>query len=430
MTDDGTHEVLTLTTGAAANGGSCVARHDGRVVFVRYALPGETVRARLVGDRGSYWNAEVVQVLEPAAERIDSLCPIAGADGAGCCDLAFAQPAAVRRIKGAVVANQLARLGNYQWCDESEAAAEPVGEIGATGWRTRVRLDTSPDGRAGFHRYHSAELVHRLDCAQLSPGMLNGVSDTQWPAQAAVHVAVDDDGNRHVVVGASGNRAAAGTDRRRSAAGSRGGKRSTAGGIRTAVAEGDYEAVQRVDGRTWHVPVTAFWQAHREAAALYSSLVTQWSQLTPGMTAWDLYGGAGVFAAALARGVGGSGTVLTVDTSRGASRSARAALADLANVSVLTDSVRRALAGQRRRADVAVLDPPRTGAGREVIDLLAAADVPRIVHIGCEAASFARDVGLYLSHGYAVEELRVFDSFPLTHHVECIAVLRRSPGSA
>ena len=140
------------------------------------------------------------------------------------------------------------------------------------------------------------------------------------------------------------------------------------------------------------------------------------------MTAWDLYGGAGVFAAVLAESVGQTGHVLTVDTSRGSSRAARAALADLGWVDVLTESVRRALTTQRRRADVAVLDPPRTGAGREVIDLLAAAEVPRIIHIGCEAASFARDVGLYRGHGYAVEELRVFDSFPLTHHVECVAV--------
>jgi tRNA/tmRNA/rRNA uracil-C5-methylase (TrmA/RlmC/RlmD family) len=117
-----------------------------------------------------------------------------------------------------------------------------------------------------------------------------------------------------------------------------------------------------------------------------------------------------------------------VDTSRGASRSARAALRDLGWVSVVTDSVRRALSAQADRADVAILDPPRSGAGREVIDLLAAAEVPRVVHIGCEAASFARDVGLYLGSGYAVEELRVFDSFPLTHHVECIAVLTRRLG--
>ncbi|PQM44960.1 23S rRNA (uracil-C(5))-methyltransferase RlmCD [Mycobacterium talmoniae] len=74
---------------------------------------------------------------------------------------------------------------------------------------------------------------------------------------------------------------------------------------------------------------------------------------------------------------------------------------------------------------MAVLDPPRAGAGREVIDLLAGAAVSRVVHIGCEAASFARDIGLYRQHGYTVEQLRVFDAFPLTHHVECVALLIR-----
>jgi tRNA/tmRNA/rRNA uracil-C5-methylase (TrmA/RlmC/RlmD family) len=394
---------LTLTTGPPANGGSCVARHEGRVVFVRYALPGETVKVRVVGDHGSYWHADVIEVIEPSADRVDSLCPIAGVDGAGCCDLAFAEPDATRRLKGAVVANQLARLGNYQWRDEDSAVAEPIGDGGATGWRTRVRLDTSAEGRAGFHRYHSSELVTDLDCAQLPDGMLDGLNDWSWPPGAQLHVAVDDDGNRHVVQ-----------------SGPRTGRKTT-----TQVAEGHYEAVQRVGERMWRVPVTAFWQAHRDATRVYSELVAGWAQLDPGMTAWDLYGGAGVFAAVLADGVGERGKVVTVDTSRGASRSARAALADLGWVSVVTDSVRRALSAQTQRADVAVLDPPRSGAGREVIDLLAAAEVPRVIHIGCEAASFARDVGLYLGHGYAVEDLRVFDSFPLTHHVECVAVLTR-----
>jgi tRNA/tmRNA/rRNA uracil-C5-methylase (TrmA/RlmC/RlmD family) len=396
-------EELTLTAGPPANGGSCVARHDGRVVFVRYALPGETVKVRVVGDHGSYWHADVVEVIEPSADRVDSLCPIAGVDGAGCCDMAFAEPEAARGIKGAVVANQLARLGGFQWRDEDSAVAEPVGDGEATGWRTRVRLDTTAEGRAGFHRYHSSELVTELDCAQLPVGMLDGLNEWRWPPGAQLHVVVDDDGDRHVVQ-----------------SGPRTGRKTT-----TLVAEGRYEAVQRVGERIWRVPVTAFWQSHREAAGVYSDLVAGWAQLRPGMTAWDLYGGAGVFAAVLAQGVGERGKVVTVDTSRGASRSARAALADLGWVSVVTDSVRRALSAQAMRADVAVLDPPRSGAGREVIDMLAAAEVPRVIHIGCEAASFARDVGLYLGHGYAVEDLRVFDSFPLTHHVECVAVLTR-----
>lgn len=393
---------LTLLTAAPANGGSCVAHHEGRVVFVRYALPGERVRVRVTADRGSYWHAETVEVLDASADRVASICPIAGPDGAGCCDLAFALPEATRSFKASVVANQLERLGGHRWSGE----AEPLGDAGPTGWRTRVRLDVGADRRPGFHRYHSDELVTDLRCAQLSPGMLDDLAPADakpdWPPGAQLHVAVDDDGARHVV-------------------------RTLRQGRRTAtkVVQGAYEATQRVGHRVWQVPVTAFWQAHREAARVYSGLVADWAQPGAGARVWDLYGGAGVFAAALADAVGPAGRVLTVDTSRASSRAARTALADLPQVDVVTDSVRRALTAQQTGADVAVLDPPRAGAGREVIDLLAAAAVPRVVHIGCEAASFARDIGLYLARGYAVEKIKVFDAFPLTHHTECVALLTR-----
>jgi tRNA/tmRNA/rRNA uracil-C5-methylase (TrmA/RlmC/RlmD family) len=391
-------EELTLTVGAPANGGSCVARQDGRVVFVRYALPGERVRVRVTADRGSYWHAETIEVIEPSDDRRESLCPIAGVDGAGCCDLAFAEPEAARALKADVVANQLARLGGYQW----RGTAQPLLATGPTGWRTRIRLDVGADGRAGFHRYRSDELVADLNCGQLCAGMTDGLASTQWPSGAHVHVVIDDDGRRHVI-------------RTR-----REGRRTS-----TEVVEGSYHSVQRAGRHSWRVPVTAFWQAHRDAALAYSELITDWAQSSAGMTAWDLYGGVGVFAAVLGDAVGESGRVVTVDSSRAASQAARAAFVDLPQVQVITDSVRRALSGQRRGADVAVLDPPRAGAGREVIELLAAAEVPRVVHIGCEAASFARDIGLYRWQGYVINEIRVFDSFPLTHHSECVALLTR-----
>ncbi|MBS9532037.1 class I SAM-dependent RNA methyltransferase [Mycobacterium sp. M1] len=385
---------LILDVGPPANGGSCIARHDGRVVFVRYALPGERVRARVTAQRDSYWQAECVEVLTASADRVDSLCPIAGVDGAGCCDLAFADPAAARALKGEVVANQLARLGDFAW----EGAAEPLPDGGATGWRSRIRLDVGADGRAGFHRYHSDALVTDLSCGQLPTGMTKGLPE-EFRAGDHVHVVLDDDGVRHVV--------------------------STGREHRPYIVEGDYHATQWVNRRRWQIPVTAFWQAHRGAAAFYSDLVTEWAAVESGGTAWDLYGGAGVFAAALAAAVGESGRVLTADTSRAASGAARVALADLPQVKVVTDSVRRVLAAQSGAADVAVLDPPRTGAGRDVIEALGSAEVPRVVHIGCEAASFARDIGLYRRQGYTVEAIRVFDAFPLTHHVECVALLTR-----
>jgi tRNA/tmRNA/rRNA uracil-C5-methylase (TrmA/RlmC/RlmD family) len=275
-----------------------------------------------------------------------------------------------------------------------------VGSGVPIGWRTRVQLDVGPDGRAGFHRYHSSELVTDLRCAQLPGGMLGGLDGPRWRPGGRLHVVLDDDGRRHVLSAAA--------DRRDS-----------------TMVEGGPTTVARVGDRVWRLPVTAFWQAHREAAAGYSDLVRQWLDGRGARRAWDLYGGAGLFAAALADVVGATGQVITVDTARNASGAARTALADLP-VRVVAESVRRFLAAQSRGADVAVLDPPRAGAGGEVIGLLAGAGVRQVVHLGCEAASFARDIGLYRSHGYRVAEIRVFDAFPLTHHVECFALLERT----
>jgi len=399
---------FVLTTRAAANGGSCVARHDGRVVFVRYALPGETVRARIIAEKDAYWHAEAVEILDPSPDRIASLCPIAGPDGAGCCDLAFAEPDAARILKGQVVLNQLDRIACYQ--PDGALRVEPIGTGEPTGWRTRVRMTVGFDHRAGYHRYRSSDLVTAPDCGQLPPGLLAGVNDRVFPPEAEVHVVVDDDGQRHVV-----------------RAGPWQGRRQGFPRPNFEVLEGARESVQRVGDRAWHIPVTGFWQPHRDAARVYSELVAAWADLTPGMTAWDLYGGAGVFAAALAQGVGEIGQVLTVDMSRAASRAAAAALSDLPQVTVANGSVRRVLSGLRERPDVTVLDPPRAGAGKEVIALLAEAGAPRVIHFGCEVAAFARDVGLYRQYGFAVEELRVFDAFPLTHHVECVALFTAAP---
>jgi tRNA/tmRNA/rRNA uracil-C5-methylase (TrmA/RlmC/RlmD family) len=391
---------VTLSVGPPANGGSCVARHDGRVVFVRYALPGETVRARVIAEKDAFWHAEAVEILEPSTDRIASLCPIAGPGGAGCCDLAFVDPEAARVLKAEVVLNQLDRIAGYQ--PERELRVEPMGAGEATGWRTRVRMGVGAGGAAGFRRYHSGDLVAAEQCGQLVPGLLDGLAQ-RWPSGVEVHVVIDDDGQRHVVMAGMG-------------LGIRGRR-----GVR--VVEGRRESVHRVGDRTWRIPVTSFWQSHRDAARVYSELVGSLADVARGMIAWDLYGGAGLFAAVLANGVGDIGQVLTVDMSRAASAAASRALSDLPQVTVANGSVRQVLAGLRERPDVAVLDPPRSGAGKDVIKLLSDAGAPLVIHIGCEVASFARDVGLYRQHGFAVQELRVFDAFPLTHHVECVAVL-------
>ncbi len=188
--------------------------------------------------------------------------------------------------------------------------------------------------------------------------------------------------------------------------------------------EGSGRAVEYVAGRRWEVSATGFWQAHRGAAQWYSDIVAEWADPSPGDRAWDLYCGAGVFAGRLAEAVGPTGAVHGVESSGGAVTDGIAVLRDMPWVMLSAQRVERWIERSAGAApDVVVLDPPRAGAGKAVLTPLTAAAPARIVHIGCDPAAFARDIGLYRACGYIPTRLRAFDAFPGTHHVECLALL-------
>ncbi len=153
----------------------------------------------------------------------------------------------------------------------------------------------------------------------------------------------------------------------------------------------------------------------------------QWADAPRDGTAWDLYGGVGLFASVLAGQVGEGGAVTVVEASHRAVGDGRAALADLPQVTWRVARVERELEAGRlgTRPDVVVADPPRRGLGRELVAALCAHAPRRVVHVACDPAALARDVGLFTGRGYRLEELRAFDAFPMTHHFECVALLTR-----
>ncbi|MBM7414778.1 MULTISPECIES: class I SAM-dependent RNA methyltransferase [Nocardiaceae] len=413
MIDSWLGRVVEVRVGRPGHGGFCVARHEGRVMFVRHSLPGELVNARVTEDTGkSFCRADAVEILEASPDRIVPLCPISGPGGSGCCDFSHATAEAGRQIKAAVVAEQLSRVGGIERTVEVESLGDQ------TGWRTRIRLGVDDEGRPGFHRLRSADIVTDLACPQAVPGMYDGLAARSWTPGADLAVAVDSDGTRHVVeiAPAVDRRVRADTGRRGASS-----RRAAKSGDRAhRVREGSGRAVERVGSREWTVDSWGFWQAHRAAATQYAEVVREWSGAGPGDTAWDLYAGAGTFASVVAEAVGPGGTVAAVEFSHRAVVDGRAAVTDLPQLSMQAAPVERAIGSLPPQPSVVVLDPPRSGAGRQVIAAVAGAHPNRVVHIGCDPASFARDAGLYLSHGYRLENLRAFDAFPMTSHVECI----------
>ncbi|QHE72301.1 23S rRNA (Uracil-5-) -methyltransferase RumA [Rhodococcus sp. WAY2] len=418
LSENWTGRRLELTLGNPGHGGFVVARHEGRVVFVRHGLPGERVIAIVTEDRGgSFCRAEAVDILEGSPERIAPLCPISGPGGAGCCDMSHARLAFQRQMKSQIVSEQLLRLARV---DRNVDVEELPGTGDGTGWRTRVRLAVDGNGLPGYHRYRSSGIVTDLECPQIETAAYDGIAEYEWTPGSEVQIVLDGAGERHVVEIAPPKVSKTGRTRpgRRGAAA----RRAAVAAPRVErLFEGSGRSRERVHHREWTLAATGFWQAHRGAAQTYSTVVAEWAGVTASDTAWDLYGGVGVFAAALA----GAGLVESVESSKQAVADGRAALADLPQVRFHPERVERALPELARPPRVVVLDPPRTGAGRDVIAAVSSAGAERIVHVGCDPASFARDVGLYLVEGYRLDTVRAFDAFPLTHHVECIALLTR-----
>jgi len=379
------------------------------------------VRAQVTEDRGgSFCRADAVEIVEGSADRVSPLCPISGPGGSGCCDYSHASLAAGRAMKASVLQEQLRRVAGL----ERDVVVEELPFTGdGTGWRSRVRLAVDAAGRAGFHRYRSATIVTELGCPQVVPGAFDGLDTTRWRPGSEIVVAVDGAGERHVVEIAPAAVSLAG----RRSPGRRGASARRAASARPRaekIVVGSGRAHETVSGREWELDATGFWQAHRGAAQAYSDVVAEWAAPSSGSVAWDLYGGVGVFAASIADAVGPDGTVVSVEVSPRAAADGAKALGDLAQVRFAPGRVERA-SQQLPSPEVVVLDPPRSGAGKDVVSAMVARTPARIVHIGCDPASFARDAGLYIDAGYHFEALRAFDAFPGSHHVESIGLFVR-----
>ncbi|MGX2994055.1 class I SAM-dependent RNA methyltransferase [Streptomyces sp. JNUCC 64] len=420
-----------VEVGPVAHGGHCVARtEDGRVLFVRHALPGERVLARVTeGDEDSrFLRADAVEVRDPSKDRVTAPCPFSGPGRCGGCDWQHAKPGAQRRLKGEVVAEQLQRLAGLTpedvgW-DGTVMPAEgdklPVGEVPA--WRTRVQYAVDEEGRAGLRRHRSHDVEPVDHCMIAAPGVTElGVEARQWPGMASVEaIAATGSQDRQVILTPRPGARLPLVELDRPVSVLRVDEKD--GGVHRV--HGRPFVRERADDRTYRVGNGGFWQVHPKAADTLVKAVMQGLLPRKGDTALDLYCGVGLFAGALADRVGELGAVLGVESGKRAVEDARHNLRDFPRVRIEQGKVEQVLPRTGiTETDLIVLDPPRAGAGRSTVKHLAALGARRIAYVACDPAALARDLGFFREAGYRVRTLRAFDLFPMTHHVECLAIL-------
>ncbi|KTR03381.1 class I SAM-dependent RNA methyltransferase [Curtobacterium luteum] len=408
--------LLELDVTGIAHGGISVARHEGRVVFVSDAIPGERVTARVTEDRKkSFWRADTVSVEQPSEHRVEHVWPEAALDRdpaarAGGAEFGHIALAHQRRLKQDVLVDAFARFARTDLAEVlgHDVAVEAVpgdDAVNGTGWRTRVRLHVDADGTPGpfAARSHTVVPVTSLPLATAAVQESAPLGRGSMPGASVIDVLApsDSEGARLVIDTQSP----------------------------TVVTE-------TVGERTFAVDDNGFWQVHRQAPAVLTAAVQDLvdrDRLDPEGQHLDLYGGVGLLAAALGDLVGPRAKLTSVEGSERATEHAQENLAEWIGARAETGRVDRWLARTaagasqperaRLRAGTVVLDPPRSGAGREVAVQIAALQPAQVVYVACDPVALARDVATFADLGYRLEALRAFDLFPHTHHLEAVARL-------
>ncbi|AGW40679.1 protoporphyrinogen oxidase [Leifsonia xyli subsp. cynodontis DSM 46306] len=409
-----------------AHGGVFVARHEGRVVFVPDTMPGERVRARIADRKHDrFWRAEALEVLEAAPERQEHVWSAAGIDRApgqrpGGAEFGHIRLGHQRELKRRVIVDALQRTAKLDrgLIDALGVVVEPVaGETeDGTGWRTRVRLQVGEGGGIGPFAARTHTVVP-VDDLPLATALVQESTPfgQRFPGAESVEVVATGLGTVHVLV----NDAPA-----------RRGDRLVRPPRRPAPIR------ERVGDREFRVDARGFWQVHRAAATTLTAAVqsaVDEALFDPRAANLDLYGGVGLLSAALGDRFGPTLRITSVESDEAATDDAAENLADWVGAAAVTGRVEHIVAGlvagasamerARLRAATVVLDPPRSGAGRAVVEAIAELRPAQIVYVACDPVSLARDVASFAERGYPLRTLRAFDLFPHTRHVEVVAAL-------
>jgi tRNA/tmRNA/rRNA uracil-C5-methylase (TrmA/RlmC/RlmD family) len=394
-----------------AHGGVSVARHDGRVVFVSDAIPGERVLARITDDnKKSFWRAETVKVVTASEHRRDHVWTAASIDRdpddrAGGAEFGHIELSHQRALKAQILSESLERMAKVTRAPDVEAVPGDD-ERNGLGWRTRVSLHVDEAGNVGPFAARSHRVIPVADLPLATPELSAG-------APLSENFAGFD---RVDILNPS------------------------SGGVRLIMGKQKPQVITETVGeREFLLLDSGFWQVHHSAAEVLTSAVQEAIDpelFDPAASNLDLYGGVGLFAAAVGDKFGPTTKITSVESESVATDYAAKNLSEWLGAHAETGRVDRwlrelltsASAAERARLARAtiVLDPPRSGAGRDVVDLLTTAQPAQVVYVACDPVAFARDVAFFAERGYQLSNLRAFDLFPHTHHVEAVGTFTRN----
>jgi 23S rRNA (uracil1939-C5)-methyltransferase len=414
---------IELILDGIAHGGEALGRHAGKVIFVPYAIPGERVRAEIVEEKERWARARLIEVVAASPDRMDPPCPYFGQDKCGGCQWQHIAYERQADLKKEIVADQLRRLGRI----EAPAVADTIvlaDDEGLLdyGYRNHTEFAITAHGELAYRRAFSHELIPIDRCLLLNERLddLHGALDIAWPElrgislRAGIHT-----GDALVLFEAAGGEEPELTvDLPASCA------LLTEQGVKPLI--GQPWINEEVAGRLYRISAESFFQVNTTGAAALVDIVLGYADLRPTDVVLDAYCGAGLFTIALAER---AAEVIGIESAPSATEDLAYNARALDNLTIHEGPVEEvipALVNQGQHVDVAIMDPPRAGAGAQVIQGVVALGPRRVVYVSCDPATLARDSMSLVGAGYHLVEAQPVDMFPQTYHIETIALWERT----
>ena len=376
-------QVLQLTLDRIAHGGEALGRHDSKVIFVPYAIPGERVAVEIIEEKERWARARLLDVLSPSPDRVEPPCPYFGSRADACGDCQWQHIAYERQaeLKGEIVADQLQRLGHIARPPVADivALADDAGVL-SYGYRNHVRFGLTTEGRLGFQRPDSHQVIPVDRCLLLHDRLdeLHAALDVVWPELTGVSLRAGINTDQALILLEAAGEELPELELELPAACAV----LTRHGVQPLIGEPWIEEL--VAGRRYQVSAESFFPFNTVGAEALVEIVRSYADLRPADVLLDVYCGVGLFALALA---GEAAEVIGIESSPAACEDFAHNAADLPHVILhegAVDEVLPALRGQAQRVDVVILDPPRTGAGEMIIQELTAPRPRRIVYVSCD----------------------------------------------
>ena len=378
-------DIIPLDIGTIANGGHFIARHNNQIIFVWHSITGERANVKITAVNSKFAFGDAVEILKKSKDRVNAPCKYAHPEGCGGCDFQHIDIKTQLNFKKIVIQDQFKRIAKIDINPDLISADSNSG----LNWRSRLNLGISENKKLGLRSHKSNKIIEIDECLIALKEINNlDVFNKHWENNNNIKISCSSEND--ITISHSGKKIS-----------------------------GSDKLQEVVWDNKFNISPQSFWQSHKSAPGIILEQVLKFANIKKGERVCDLYGGVGLFTLPISKIIGENGEVHLIETNKACIDDANEMFADLKNIFIHHGTVEQKL-GSIKKIDTIILDPPRNGISKQVINQMIEKKPHTIVYVSCNPSTLARDTKILLNNKYELTNVVGLDLFPMTHHVECV----------